>query len=101
MEKVNRVADNCYNFLPNCRIHLGIFLNETLKHELFDYAITQKNTLPGEVWRFSALIRGLRPRAAFAYGDSGKIVPPPPKIRYPAPCGSQHGGGNPAQYPFF
>ena len=25
----------------------------------------------------------------------------PPKIRYPAPCASQHGGGNPAESPFF
>ena len=39
MEKVVRVADNYYNFLPNCQVHLGIFSNETLKCELCDYAI--------------------------------------------------------------
>ena len=42
-KKVIRVADNCYNFLPNCRIHLGIFLTETLEHELFDYVKNSEN----------------------------------------------------------
>ena len=27
-----RVADNCYNFLPDCRIHPGIFFNETFSY---------------------------------------------------------------------
>ena len=38
-KKVNRVDDNCYNFLHNGQIHLGIFLNETLEHKLSDDAI--------------------------------------------------------------
>ena len=38
-KKVIRAAGNCYNFLPNCQIYLGIFSNETLKCELCNYAI--------------------------------------------------------------
>ena len=67
-------------------------------------AILQKkkfNTLTLLVWGFSVVIQGLAGGRSFACGDAGKIAPPPPKIRYAAPCASQHGGGNPAQCPFF
>ena len=50
-KNVNRVDANCCNSWPNYRIHLVLFLFETLERGLSDYGLISENILRNEIGR--------------------------------------------------